>query len=315
MSHLEEGLLHALLDGEIPSDELPPLQAHLESCPECRTRLEQERRLLADADGLVEILEVPAGAPARAPASAPRVRPQWGRRLAWAASLLAAVGLGYVARGAGRTQLVTNDVTPAERGADSGVSPVAAPAPEPMQGPVAAVSAPPRRSANAARVPRRESAATALAQQEEKRAAERTEASVATGKVLLDSTAAAVRQAKAAAPAAADRAVTPELGRLRAGSEGFARLSPAPPATLAPPEPVTLPDAVRRLGGSLRLVDGLVPLRLEAQGQTIRVVYALVQGELLLSQQLIDGRVVFQLIAPPGFPADSLGRLRARVRE
>jgi len=219
-----------------------------------------------------------------------------------------------VARGPGQTQPATSQVALAERRTDSGVSPVAAPAPEPLQGPVPAVSSPPRRSANATRAPRRESAATGLAQQEQKRPAERMEESIATGKVLLDS-AAAAGQAKAAAPAAADRAVTPELGRLRAGSEAFARLSAAPPATLAPPEPVTLPDAVRRLGGSLRLVDGLVPLRLEAQGQSIRVVYALAQGELVLAQRLIDGRVVFQLIAPPGFPADSLGKLRARVRE
>jgi hypothetical protein len=47
----------------------------------------------------------------------------------------------------------------------------------------------------------------------------------------------------------------------------------------------------------------------------VRVVYPTVQGELLLSQQLIDGRVVWALLAPPGFSADSLARLRARVRE
>jgi hypothetical protein len=84
---------------------------------------------------------------------------------------------------------------------------------------------------------------------------------------------------------------------------------------MAPPELITLPDAVRRLGGTLRLVDGLVPLRLEAQGPAVRVVYQAAQGELVLSQRLVDGRVVFELIAPPGFPADSLARLRARVRE
>jgi hypothetical protein len=36
---------------------------------------------------------------------------------------------------------------------------------------------------------------------------------------------------------------------------------------------------------------------------------------LVLQQQLIDGRVVFQIIPPPGFPADSLARLQARVKE
>ncbi|HEY9383955.1 MAG TPA: zf-HC2 domain-containing protein, partial [Gemmatimonadales bacterium] len=67
MSHLEEGLFHALLDGEVPSDQLGPIQAHLASCAECRERLEQERQLLAEAAGLVEVLEVPVEARAHPP--------------------------------------------------------------------------------------------------------------------------------------------------------------------------------------------------------------------------------------------------------
>jgi hypothetical protein len=58
-----------------------------------------------------------------------------------------------------------------------------------------------------------------------------------------------------------------------------------------------------------------VPARLEAQGATVRVVYSVAQGELVLSQQLVDGRLTFVLIAPQGFAPDSLTRLRARVRE
>jgi hypothetical protein len=79
--------------------------------------------------------------------------------------------------------------------------------------------------------------------------------------------------------------------------------------------PITLSEAIGRLGGTLRLIDGLVPLRLELREPYVRVVYPAAQGDLVLQQQLIDGRVVFQIIPPRGFPADSLTRLRARVKE
>jgi hypothetical protein len=59
----------------------------------------------------------------------------------------------------------------------------------------------------------------------------------------------------------------------------------------------------------------MVPLRLEAQGQTVRVVYATAQGELVLSQRLVDGRIEVTLLAPAGFSPDSLARLRSKVRE
>jgi hypothetical protein len=83
----------------------------------------------------------------------------------------------------------------------------------------------------------------------------------------------------------------------------------------APPEVLTFPEALRRLGGSIRLIPGLIPIRLEAQGTEVRVVYPTGQGELLLRQELVNGQLVFRLSGPPGFAADSLERLRARVRE
>lgn len=79
--------------------------------------------------------------------------------------------------------------------------------------------------------------------------------------------------------------------------------------------PISLPDAIARLGGTIRLIDGMVPLRLEWREPYVQVVYPAVQGELVLQQQLIDGRVVFQLVPPRGFPADSLARLRSKVKE
>ncbi len=78
---------------------------------------------------------------------------------------------------------------------------------------------------------------------------------------------------------------------------------------------ISFPEALRRLNGSIRLIPGLVPLRLEAIGPFVVVVYPVPRGELRLMQQVVDGQLVHQLIGPRGFPADSLELLRARVRE
>jgi hypothetical protein len=313
MSHLEEGLLHALLDGEIPSDELPPIQAHLAGCAECRARLEAERGLLGEAAGLVERLDLPAAetTPRRVPVRAP-----WGRRLAWAASIVAALGLGYAARGwrvspdrapvqplarvntaappADSARALAQEVEPA---ADLPAPPATRKAPSTSRRPSA--SPPPRESPKV------------LAEQPQAKAADLRVEETVTAANRADTGAA--RQAAVVA-GASERAAAPTVGRLQ-DAGAFRQLRAAPQPLIAPAEPIGLPDAVRRLGGSLRLVEGLVPLRLEAQGPTVRVVYAVAQGELVLSQQLVDGRIVAVLSGPPGFPADSLAKLRARVRE
>jgi hypothetical protein len=327
MSHLEAGLFHALLDGEVASDQLGPIQAHLAACTECRERLEQERQLLAEAAGLVEVLEVPAEARAHPPSVRGTGGAPWGPRLAWAASIVAAVGLGFVARGPRAPSSAREaEVAPAERVADSGHLAAAAqradtPAPtapvplasgapttaEPATTAPATVS--PRRAANAAarKAPLPKPAQKAVAARLEE---------MTTSAGPPDS-AAAKRAVESAPPTASAQSGGAILGRLQNEPRRLTDLSETrfSRALLVAPEPIGLSDAVRRLGGSLRLIDGMIPLRLEAQGQTIRVVYPLAQGELVLSQQLIDGRVTFRLIAPPGFSADSLEKLRDRVRE
>jgi hypothetical protein len=102
-SHLDDGTIHELLDGEIPSSQLPPLQAHIVGCAECRARLAAAREMVDFTDGLVELLDEP---PIAAPApmtitplpSRAATRP-WIRQLAWAASIAIAVGAGWYARG------------------------------------------------------------------------------------------------------------------------------------------------------------------------------------------------------------------------
>jgi hypothetical protein len=101
-SHLDDGTIQELLDGEVPSTALPPLQAHLAGCAECRARLELARAMMAEADELIELLDAPATpaqpTPVAVPAPRAASRP-WIRRLAWAASLVIAVGAGWYARG------------------------------------------------------------------------------------------------------------------------------------------------------------------------------------------------------------------------
>lgn len=135
MSHLDEGTLHALLDGELEMTEVKEIQAHLGSCSACGTRLRQVKEFYAEADRLVGSLELP-GATAAAAAGGSRSRsatlepqtevtrapvqlppppegpppiflpdnPDWSERtrrlvapMKWAALLVVAVGAGFLA--------------------------------------------------------------------------------------------------------------------------------------------------------------------------------------------------------------------------
>ena len=74
MSHLDEGTLHALLDGELDLAEVSEVQRHLGSCVACGSRLQEVKQVLAESDQLVGAMEVPAGA-ARPRAEPPRTPP------------------------------------------------------------------------------------------------------------------------------------------------------------------------------------------------------------------------------------------------
>ena len=60
MSHLDEGTLHALLDGELDLHEVKEIQAHIGSCAACGTRLREVKEFHGESDKLVGLLEVPA---------------------------------------------------------------------------------------------------------------------------------------------------------------------------------------------------------------------------------------------------------------
>lgn len=336
MSHLEEGLLHALLDGEIASAELPPIQAHLAACAECRARLEEEREFRAEADGLVEMVEVPApgsgegrGISAR-PKSGTRAGRRW-RDLAWAASLVAAVGLGYAAHG-WRAPGAAPPTAPSETLTQSAAkeeSDKAMSQPPPASKPVSAFADRAESREGVTRMNRRIAPPPMRERSETSVVGPRLEAKLSAAEPAAGVTGAAAPANLAATPppaptVAASQGVRdqakPEQFRLdevvvmrgAGGRLGMAKLAATPASR---PDTISFQDALSRLGGAMRLIEGLVPVRLEGQGVVVFVVYPVRGGELLLAQQRVDGRLEYRLIAPPDFPADSLERLRARVRE
>jgi anti-sigma factor RsiW len=72
MSHLDEGTLHALLDGELELAEVKEIQTHLGTCTACDSRLQDVKQFLAEADRLVGALETPKGPGHPRPEPAPR---------------------------------------------------------------------------------------------------------------------------------------------------------------------------------------------------------------------------------------------------
>ena len=129
MSHIPDGLLHAYLDGALDhlgEGESAEVRAHLDACADCRARLEGERELreaagalLSDADPGVPAMpsfeelrrrardtsrtvaqpttpDVDTSPPGHKPRSGGPSR-NWG--LAWAATILLSLGLGWAGRG------------------------------------------------------------------------------------------------------------------------------------------------------------------------------------------------------------------------
>lgn len=101
MSHVDEGTLHAYLDGELPAAERAPLEAHLAECASCRDRLTEERGLIERADRLLTLAALPAGhthRPAPVATEHPRRRPPFVVPAVWAASIALAFLTGWLLR-------------------------------------------------------------------------------------------------------------------------------------------------------------------------------------------------------------------------
>src|SRR5438034_684256 len=121
MSHVDDGTLHAYLDGELSPAEVQGVDAHLAQCPACRGRLDEERALITRAGELLALAAPPDRElpPFRAGDVKPLTRLWWKVRLplAWAATVAIALGIGtYLGRGVEQVPQAptASDTQPAE---------------------------------------------------------------------------------------------------------------------------------------------------------------------------------------------------------
>jgi hypothetical protein len=252
MSHPDEGTIQMLLDGELDAAERTRVERHVAGCAACAARVTEARAFLEEADRLVEVLAVPQRAAPPRPSPSRRALV---RTLAWAASIVIAVGAGYWARGS--TPLTTNTTILQDGEAH----------PEPDAAPPAESGA--RRDTDAA---------TATGEAKE---VEQARANDPAPKAIAPS------PASPATANRAERAAQPE-----ALAEPLARA--ADEAAIGRWRVISMEEAVRLLGGQLRLIDGLTPDRVETGPGTavagadpalplVRVVYA--SGAVVLDQQ------------------------------
>jgi len=100
MPHVDEGTLHAYLDGELAPVERERVDTHLKGCPACQARLAEERAIIERASRLLGIASPPERAmPPLTQLRRPPLTWRLRRPLAWAATLILAVGLGWYIRG------------------------------------------------------------------------------------------------------------------------------------------------------------------------------------------------------------------------
>jgi len=266
MSHPDEGTIQMLLDGELDAAERTRVERHVAECAACAARVAEARELLQEAERLVEVLAVPERA---VPPRASRNRRTLVRTLAWAASIVIAVGAGYWARGSAP---LTTDTAILQDGE-------ARPGPDAAPPPLAARDQPARTAEPAPSGARRD--ADAAKTTGEAKEAEQPRANEAAPKAIAPS------PASPAIANRAERAAQPE--------------ALAAPLARAADEAVThrwrvisMEEAVRLLGGQLRLIDGLTPDRVETGPGTavagadpalplVRVVYE--AGAVVLDQQ------------------------------
>jgi anti-sigma factor RsiW len=258
MSHPDENTIQMLLDDELDPVERARVESHAAGCASCQARIAEARAFQHEADRLVGVLEVPARA--AAPPAAPR-RHRVIRALAWAASIVAAVGLGYFGRGstAPRPIVVAEGDTTAQR-TPAAVNKTTA-APQVLMPATPAAAPADERQPPAATPPTAGIAAT----REDR----------------------ATRDAAPTEPAAANAVPA----KVASGEAERARNDPAGGWRV-----IALEEAVRILDGQVRLIDGLALERVETGPGTavagadpttavVRVVYA--SGTIILDEQRV----------------------------
>ena len=288
MSHVEEGTLHAMLDGELAGDEVASLKAHLDTCAQCRALLDEVKEFVAEADTLIVSLDEHT-APAEEGGQSDRrsggqvggkavgryggnVRP-WYRQpqfLAAAATITLAIGAGYIGL-ALRSQGMVNDQPELVSEADARAAGTSAE----TAAETAAGAAGAARAAGAVEQLRADAGKEQTAKDEISAGTGETRQRAEPSDVTMESEEAEPAPAVLAAPAAL--ADTPAVTGRRIANEGNV-------AAAAPPTDDGLDEAMDRLGSSIKLIDGRRPVRIEqeaaptlegatAAGGMVRVVY------------------------------------------
>ncbi|MHB1861329.1 MAG: anti-sigma factor family protein [Gemmatimonadaceae bacterium] len=100
MKHLDEGTIHAWLDGALNSEETRYCEEHVAQCDTCRALVTEARGLIAGASRILSALDdVPAGV-VPAGTARPKARRNWTRPLSWAmaATVVLAAGVKVATR-------------------------------------------------------------------------------------------------------------------------------------------------------------------------------------------------------------------------
>lgn len=285
MSHVDDGTLHGYLDGQLTSMEVVKLEAHLAECEACRARLAEERELAQRALGILSHAAPPDAAipPLRHVTSAPLRRwPAW-MPAAWAASLLLALGGGWMIGGSsadrGSAERRLND-SASQRDLYYGLTATQSPTPAPA----------------AADEPKVEIAAKTTAEADR----QQTQAAAPAPGALQPPTSRAAEPTGAREENRAAAGRTDSLSRVGVVGAEAARSAPAAPSAdsvVRPPVPIAQ-GAVAPAWGSVsvdsaRALLGADPLAVA--GLTVTRIRAGAEERTVLVEQRVDTAVVIRL--------------------
>jgi hypothetical protein len=136
MLHLDEGTVHAWLDGELPPDDAESAARHVATCAECQTLVAEARGLMAGASRIVSALDAgPAGVIPPAQGGPSSSRRTWRRfaltpmRMSIAATIVVAVGVTFTAHRVADNNAVRGRMidSPINAATQSAAAPSAAP--------------------------------------------------------------------------------------------------------------------------------------------------------------------------------------------
>jgi hypothetical protein len=290
MRHIPEEELHAYLDQGLSRSQCVEIESHLADCPVCRSQRDGIAALRDRTTALLARLAPPRQIPpafevlrARA-ADADSLRRRRLRGIAWAASLVAAVGLGWSASSAVR-----------DREAPASVAAAARPASPPPR-PATSIAAPVASAPPTAMLPIRTATARRAPSDS---AAPRTPARAATPR-RAEVVAPSAADKRTAALSVLDQAPAVELTRLdRSSGAGEVELD-------GMWRTMSWDGARAETGDHLPHIDGLPVLRVQVQGGEEGA-----QPVMVVAQRLASGQVIRTIEGPATDVSQLLSRRSA----